>query len=591
MEDIVKVTRRACHLIGAHDREECCPWSIESCRKAMRGEAVPQELECDVTRLCIISGIRHHRNYAHELRATGDALFARALNARQIMSGITPVDMSDPDHLPYCIWYPEVASESACRELAQAFPQLKYNIGRACAVAGYHQLLAELDLLPDISIAEEARDNITRNPGCKHIFDHIINQRRRWLVMDDYTRTVRKVPLLAAYGLNGDTAVRSSLERRRGLTDPSDLDAGTYNELDDDLFAIYFNLTEDFGIGERSSDEYDTYAQNRDMNELLWMPLPEDLPPGNKDVLTLMAAWYGDVDRYARLRRPHNFRLDREDSMIVRGIHHNIMFAKWWTTRPASERLNFEKSITARYIMSDDLSRVPLMPHDGPEDVFPKDLPYNIWFPQQAMMSTYQELLRRQPGMKPAVARAFIVMNRQDQLIELDYQPDAGLLEEGRNSPNPFYVLHLLEKSRLLGLHPYDLPHPIGIDSFARNLYGLLHPKSFARNQLVPFPRVDHLDWLEQPITGRYNGYEADASRVELFACAPEALRPPPCVECLDMFRLYDTASKAKEPGKPLASYLSGNMYQLHQLPRQKPDWDESFGRLVELPPGVRKQS
>lgn len=36
---------------------------------------------------------------------------------------------------------------------------MKYLVGRACAVAGYYQLVKELDLLPESHIAEEARDN------------------------------------------------------------------------------------------------------------------------------------------------------------------------------------------------------------------------------------------------------------------------------------------------------------------------------------------------------------------------------------------------------------------------------------------------
>jgi hypothetical protein len=33
---------------------------------------------------------------------------------------------------------------------------MRYQVGRACAAAGYFDLYKELDLLPDVSIAEEA---------------------------------------------------------------------------------------------------------------------------------------------------------------------------------------------------------------------------------------------------------------------------------------------------------------------------------------------------------------------------------------------------------------------------------------------------
>ncbi len=56
---------------------------------------------------------------------------------------------------PYCVHYPDVASENTCRALVQCYPGMCYQVGRACAVAGYVDLHRELDLLPDASIAEE----------------------------------------------------------------------------------------------------------------------------------------------------------------------------------------------------------------------------------------------------------------------------------------------------------------------------------------------------------------------------------------------------------------------------------------------------
>lgn len=75
----------------------------------------------------------------------------------------------------------------------------------------------------------------------------------------------------------------------------------------DDLVIIgrrtsYFDITEDDRI-----DEYSSQPQPPadDVSHLLYTPLPADLPTLNKDILILMAAYYGDVDRYSRLRRPH----------------------------------------------------------------------------------------------------------------------------------------------------------------------------------------------------------------------------------------------------------------------------------------------
>lgn len=61
--------------------------------------------------------------------------------------------------MPYCIWHPDVASEETNCQLAARYPEMRYQVGRACAVANHVGLYKELDLLPDVHIAEEARDN------------------------------------------------------------------------------------------------------------------------------------------------------------------------------------------------------------------------------------------------------------------------------------------------------------------------------------------------------------------------------------------------------------------------------------------------
>lgn len=59
------------------------------------------------------------------------------------------------------------------RELARRYPKMRHEVGRACAVAGYTDLYLELQLLPDVSIAEEARDNEGKG---RAIFDEIMAQ-------------------------------------------------------------------------------------------------------------------------------------------------------------------------------------------------------------------------------------------------------------------------------------------------------------------------------------------------------------------------------------------------------------------------------
>jgi hypothetical protein len=65
------------------------------------------------------------------------------------------------------------------------------------------------------------------------------------------------------------------------------------------------------------------------MLDLLSSPLPVDLPAINKDLLILMAAYYGDIDRFARLRRSEN--IHHEINCCVRGIDHTITFAVRWS--------------------------------------------------------------------------------------------------------------------------------------------------------------------------------------------------------------------------------------------------------------------
>jgi hypothetical protein len=63
------------------------------------------------------------------------------------------------------------------------------------------------------------------------------------------------------------------------------------------------------------------------MLDLLSSPLPFDLPAVNKDLLILMAAYYGNIDRYTILCRPEE--IHHEIICCVRGIYHNTMFAVW----------------------------------------------------------------------------------------------------------------------------------------------------------------------------------------------------------------------------------------------------------------------
>lgn len=106
-----------------------------------------------------------------------------------------------------------MAEEQTYRVLAQRYLALRYQVGQACAVAGYIQLYRELGLLPDVAIAEEAREN-RGNRGAQAIFAEIMAAPMRYRVMDDCHRTVNlDSPSAPAY-LNADTAVVSILAVR-----------------------------------------------------------------------------------------------------------------------------------------------------------------------------------------------------------------------------------------------------------------------------------------------------------------------------------------------------------------------------------------
>ncbi|KAK3943440.1 hypothetical protein QBC46DRAFT_338396 [Diplogelasinospora grovesii] len=78
-----------------------------------------------------------------------------------------------------------------------------YHVARACAVAGYTRLYRELHVLPEVHVAEEAREC-----GNMKIYDDIMASTVKYNVMNDYTRTVDMIAPKPGF-LNGDTAPRT----------------------------------------------------------------------------------------------------------------------------------------------------------------------------------------------------------------------------------------------------------------------------------------------------------------------------------------------------------------------------------------------
>ncbi|KAL4972551.1 hypothetical protein BDW66DRAFT_144035, partial [Aspergillus desertorum] len=462
---------------------------------AIRGEQIPRQLKGRNHLLCLLRGIRHNPGFAMELRGKYRNIkcIDRVLNARSIMSNVIP-DMAGHYEMPYCIWYPDVASEETYRQLAARYPEMRYQVGRACAVANYVSLYKELDLLPDVHIAEEARDN-----NAMEIYDLIMASEVKYDVMDDYTRTVNLESPRAGVHLNGDTAVRSLLKIKQEHSRPF-------------FKTPYFDITEDMNI-----DSYTTPLIEKamdDVSPLLYSPLPVDLPTVNKDPLILMAAYYGDIDRYVRLQRP--VLIPREADCVIRGIFHNTLFAKWWSLQDlrisrydSPVRYSIERAITARFIMNNDLSRILKRPDTEPDC---------IWYPAHARPETYRELARRVPSMTATVAHACIVAGYWRILQVLpEFNINRVLLREAELSANPLIVEEIKRRIAVQGI---DIEKTYSSPWEAQNLQNTLYEES-----TTILPPTLSAGWMSTDGDGIYNGIRCNASYVELFVCAPKEWR------------------------------------------------------------------
>jgi len=411
-------------------------FSETDCRLALRGEAIPENLANNVARLCLVSGIREHYEFACSASVQdlceieGQEVFARARNARFIMSGNIPGPemMGDIKKYPYCIWYPDIAvgGQGTYRKLVAAFPDMRYQVGRACAVAGFLELYLELDLLPDVSIAEEAREaarnGSTRSRG---IFEHIMATPVRYKVMDDYTLTVNLDAPKAGAFLNADTAVCSTLEGRKGFCEG----LSPWR---------HFNITEDWGVSEVST-KVEVAILNDEEAALLGMPLPFNLPTIHKDLLILAAACDGNVDRYVRLRRPRGS-ITGELHCLVSGTYKSTAMALWLERNPEvmhtvaaawdeDEVSSLRRAIYARHVMNNGISRLLRTDPRVPEE----ELPYWIWYPTLPSSQTLVALAQVRPGMRQQCVRACMAGGYKlayDQIMNMPAPNQGSRLEE-----------------------------------------------------------------------------------------------------------------------------------------------------------------
>ena len=412
----------------------------QQCLAAMRGDFVPSDLGTKTARACVVRGIRSHIEFATspvvvELCLEGISFiaeFARARNARLIMSNEIPESMPFVAQ-PYCIWHPSLATEETYRQLSRIYPSMRYQVGRACAAAGYDTLYAELELLPDVSIAEEARESVTGGIGSSTIFRQIMQSSIRYSIMNDYKRSIHfDAPKGPAF-LNGDTQVLWQLGIRNVLYEHKIGTSERQPVLD---IGEDCNLSLD-GVWATDDQEHLTQFET----QLLYFPLPYDLPTVRKDLLIQMAAWDGNVDRYARLRRPM-LSSETELLSVIRGICNNTMFGRWWAGEIESKTMILEKgevsqiksAINARRIMNNDISTMS-------EDMDSAEIPYRIWWPLRPKSETLFGLARKCPVMVQQIVITAIVCNYKivyDNFIG-DIPPGSHLSIAAKQSESSYY--------------------------------------------------------------------------------------------------------------------------------------------------------
>ncbi|KAI1419718.1 hypothetical protein F5Y12DRAFT_776503 [Xylaria sp. FL1777] len=423
------------------------------CFAAIRGERVPEDLDNNVIRASLIRGIRLHYDFAvsGEVATIASTMpsIARACNARMIMNNVVPQDMAE-DQQPYCIWYPYFATENTYRTLVQAYPQMRYGVGRACAAAGYDSLYSELDLLPDVSIAEEARESGTE--GGRRIYESIMSRPFRYAVMDDFMLSSEtENPPFPAF-LNGDTEVRWQLEPRFTVPWTSD---SRLPCIEEDMHAN----------DEHVNTSTERECLNEDEVKLLYEPLPPDLPTVKKTLLIEMAAFEGNVDRYSRLAEPRRTMDQFQLMCVIRGIYHHTMYARWWANQIAQNTLRaqtaaetdrkyvshldkIKMAISARRIMLND-------PREFYDAGWPSDAPqpYFIWWPLRPNHNMLELLAVKVPSMKEQAAVAAIFCDYEDSYRAMEPTPDGHLWLAALKSGNPFYREDLEKRAAEQGIN------------------------------------------------------------------------------------------------------------------------------------------
>lgn len=138
-------------LTGTSDYRSC---EVVNCYRAWSGQ--PFDVSGTMSHNlidCIVYGVYRDLDFARWCMnvVTNDRILA-AVSAKLIMNN----DLSYVHDNVYCIWYPETASEATYRQLATDHPRLIPLVARSCCVAGYIDLLKELDYPPEVHCIADA---------------------------------------------------------------------------------------------------------------------------------------------------------------------------------------------------------------------------------------------------------------------------------------------------------------------------------------------------------------------------------------------------------------------------------------------------
>jgi hypothetical protein len=285
------------------------------------------------------------------------------------------------------------------------------------------------------------------------------------------------------------------------------------------------NITEDDCFDDHDTAEQEKPQLTESEVPLLYSPLPLDLPKIDKDPLILMAAYEGNVDRYARLRRPKM--IPEEAESVIRGIYHNTTFAKWWSLeiksctaeqfREFDHRIDIKRAINARFIMNNDLSLV----FDFPE-------PYMIWYPLWPQRETLVELVERVPSMRLQAAHTCIFADYRMLYDKLQVRPCWILWQESRNSHDPYYKADLERRVA-------ELRIDVAAEKYKSLNINVAINRWCTNRDKEPTDRVLWQDLGDCQMTdSNYSaiygstcedGYQVNAKDFNLFICATAAMR------------------------------------------------------------------